>query len=417
MTITEYVAAYHAKPKPPKAEIVERWNTRVVPQGLHARGRAGAADYLARYGKGISAKKVSALALMAESEKAVDMAAAFWEEAYRLETGKFEPFCGGPGVKAAKPVNVPTAHKAKSVVLAGIPDEMQPGKIATMQPDDAPLPQSSYVLDPEYIGQPKRDGNRDVVFGTPTGVAHQSRSCLVMPTFSSKFDVAVQKAAKEIGAFVLDGEKLFLSVNGKEHRTAAQASTENLNLGQGTVRPVTKYSAFKALYFKDSLLERTEIERVKAGAVVVAAILRQGVGEVVLEATPTAYTTFEKTSLVSLQKAEGREGEVWTKRNCTYTGGKGHKTDTVRTKYLIEVEVIITDVVKSTADGRTVAAFVVSDLSGKPVGKVGSGFDEATGKKLMAAHKANSGTVRIPVIAQGWTENGRLCHARFNSRV
>ena len=89
----------------------------------------------------------------------------------------------------------------------------------------------------------------------------------------------------------------------------------------------------------------------------------------------------------------------------------------MRTKYLIEVEVIITDVVKSTADGRTVAAFVVSDLSGKPVGKVGSGFDEATGKKLMAAHKANSGTVRIPVIAQGWTENGRLCHARFNSRV
>ena len=416
MTITEYVAAFHTKPKAPKAEIVERWNTRVVPQGLDARGRAGAADYLARYGKGISAKKVSALALMAESEKAADMAAAFWEEAYRLETGTFEPFGGGTGTKAAKPVNVPTARKAKSVVLAGIPDEMQPGKIATMQPDDAPLPQSSYVLDPEYIGQPKRDGNRDVVFGTPTGVAHQSRSTLVTATFSSEFDVAVQKAAKEIGAFVLDGEKLFLSVNGKEHRTAAQASTENLNLGQGTVRPVTKYSAFKALYFKDSLLERTEIERVKAGAVVVAAILRQGVGEVVLEATPTAYTTFEKTSLVSLQKAEGREGEVWTKRNCAYTGG-AHKTDTVRTKYLIEVEVIITDVEKSTAAGRTVAAFVVSDLSGKPVGKVGTGFDEATAKKLAARHKANPGSVRIPVIAQGWTENKRLWHARFNSGV
>ena len=416
MTITEYVAAFHTKPKAPKAEIVERWNTRVVPQGLHARGRAGAADYLARYGKGISAKKVSALALMAESEKAVDMAAAFWEEAYRLETGKFEPFGGGHVVKAAKPVNVPTASKAKSVVLAGIPDEMQPGTIATMQPDDAPLPQSSYVLDPDYIGQPKRDGNRDVVFATPGGVAHQSRSCLVTPTFSNEFDVGCQKAADEIGAFILDGEKLYLSANGKEHRTAAQATTESINLGRGTVRPITKYSAFKALYFKGSLLERTEIERIKAGAIVVAAIQRQGVGEVVLEATPTAYTTFEKTSLVSRQKAEDREGEVWTKRNCAYTGG-AHKTDTVRTKYLIEVEVIITDVEKSTAVGRTVAAFVVSDLSGKPVGKVGTGFDEATAKKLAARHKANPGSVRIPVIAQGWTENKRLWHARFNSGV
>ena len=286
MTIKSYVTAFHSKPNTPKADIVERWNTRVVPQGLDVRGRAGAADYLARYGKGISAKKVASLALMAEHAGAAEMAAGFWEKAFQLETGKSESY-GGEGSESPTPINVPTARKAKSVVLAGLPDEMQPGKIATMQPDDAPLPQSSYVLDPEYIGQPKRDGNRDVVFGTPGGVAHQSRSCLVTPTFSTEFDEAAQKAAIEIGAFILDGEKLFLSVNGKEHRTAAQASTENLNLGQGTVRPVTKYSAFKALYFKDSLLERTEIERIKAGTIVVAAIQRQGVGEVVLEATPT----------------------------------------------------------------------------------------------------------------------------------
>ena len=343
------------------------------------------------------------------------MACGFWEKAFQLETGKVESFGGSNGGKPAKPINVPTARKVKSVVLAGLPDEMQPGKIATMQPDDAPLPQSTYVLDPEYIGQPKRDGNRNVVFGTPGGVAHQSRSCLVTSTFSSDFDDASQKAASEIGAFILDGEKLYLSANGKEHRTAAQASTENLNLGQPTVRPVTKYSAFKALYFKGSLLGSTEIERVKAGAVVVAAIKRQGTGEVIVEATPTAYTTFEKTSLVSRQKAEGREGEVWTKRNCVYTGGKGHKTDTLRTKYLIDVEVIITDVEKSAAGCRTVAAFVVSDIKGNPVGKVGSGFDEATGKKLLAAHKANPGTVRIPVRAQGYTESGKLWHPRMDS--
>ena len=140
-------------------------------------------------------------------------------------------------------------------------------------------------------------------------------------------------------------------------------------------------------------------------------------GSVTSRSSNAAYTTFEKTSLVSRQKDEGREGEVWTKRNCTYTAGKGHKTDSVRTKYLIEVEVIITGIEKSTADGRTVSAFVVSDLSGKPVGKVGTGFDEATAKKLAARHKAIPGSVRIPIIAQGWTENKRLWHARFNSGV
>ena len=307
MSITEFVARCHKNVKTPNAEIIERWNTRVVPQGLQARGRAGAADYLARYGKGISGKKVVALALMAEQAGAAEMAAGFWEKAYQLETGNSESY-GAEGSGSVTPINAPTDRRVPAPVMPGLPSGFQPGMVATMQPTDAPRPQSSYIHDPDYLGQPKRDGNRNVVFATPDAVAHQSRSTLTTPSFAQAFDEAARKAAAEIGAFVLDGEKLYLSANGKEHRTAAQASTENLNLGKGTVRPVTKYSAFKALWFRGPLLETTEEERIAAGKIIVAAIQRHDLGCIQVEATPTAYTPEEKRALADKQKSEGREG-------------------------------------------------------------------------------------------------------------
>ena len=412
MNIIEFVAGYHGKSKSPNAEIVERWNTRVVPQGLPAQGRAGAADYLARYGKGISSKKVAALALMAEQAGADEMAAGFWEKAYQLATGKSESY-GTAGSGSATPINAPTDRRVPAPVLLGLPSGFQPGMVATMQPTDAPRPQSFYILDPDYLCQPKRDGNRNVVFATQAAVAHQSRSTLVAPSFAQAFDEAARKAAAEIGPFVLDGEKLYLSASGKEHRTAAQAAAENVNLGKAAVRPVTKYSAFKALWFRGSLLEATEEERIAAGRTVVEAILRHDLGCIQLEATPTAYTAEEKRALAEKQKSEGREGEVWTLKRCAYTGGKAHQTDTVRTKYLVSVLATITRVIASTAKGRPVAAFEVADENGKPLGKVGTGFDASSARKLAARHKADPGKVRIVVIAQGYTETGKLMHARL----
>jgi len=412
MNISDYVASFHVKVKPPKADIVERWNTRVVPQGLDKAGRMGAGDYLSRYGKGISAKKVADLALMAEHAGASEMAAGFWEKAYQLETGNSESY---GAVAGATPINVVTAVNAPSVVLAGLPSDFQPGRISTMQPVDAQKPQSHYILSPEYIGQPKRDGNRNVVFATPTSVAHQSRSTKVKPTFAAAFDEAAKKAASSIGVFVVDGEKVYLSAEGKEHRTSSQAATENVNLGRGTEPVVIKYSIFKALFLGGSLLDATEDARIAAGVKVVEAICKHNLGGVIVEATPTACTTAEKVALAAKQKADGREGEVWTKRSCAYTGGKGHVTDTVRTKYIIRVKCRITDVVPSTAQGRPVAAFVVSDLNGVALGKVGTGFDAAAALDLWNKHKANPGTVVIPVLSQGLTENGQLWHARLDN--
>ena len=414
MNITEFVASFHVRLKPPTADIIERWNTRIVQQGLHLRGRMGAADYLSRYGKGVAAKKVVALALMAEHAGATEMAAGFWEKAYQLETGNSESF-GENSAGNTAPINVVTERRAAAPVLKDLPADFQPGQIATMQPTDASYPQSSYIHDPQYLGQPKRDGCRNVVFATPAAVAHQSRSTLVTPSFGLAFDEAARKAAEEIGAFVLDGEKLWISANGKEHRTAAQAATENVNLGEGTARPILQYSAFKALYYKGSLLTASEEQRIAAARIIVEAIHRHDLDGIEVEATPTAYTTKEKQALADAQKAEGREGEVWTLKRCAYTGGKDHKTATVRTKYLIRVLAVITRVITSKAAGRAVAAFEVADLSGKPLGKVGTGFNAATANDLAARHLANPGQVRVQVIAQSLTETGKLWLPRLDS--
>ena len=417
MSITLYAQTHRSKSKAPKADIIERWNTRVVPQSLHTAGRRGASDYLARYGKSIAAPKVVALAICAEAHNAVEMAAGFWEQAYLLETGKSESYSSDGEEASAAPVNVPTSRKAESVQIPGLPAEFQPGFIHTMQPTDAPRPQSSYIVDPEYCGQPKRDGNRNEVFGSPTVVAHQSRSTSVIPSFSAEFDEAAKKAAADIGAFVADGEKTYLSVNGDEFLTASEAAQENVNLGRGSESPVVLYSVFKALYLNGSLLDATEKQRVDAGVKVVQAINRHLEGrdnaDVIVEATPTAYTTAEKQALVDDQKKNGREGEVWTRINCKYTGGKGHKTDTVRTKDTILVDALIIGVNRSTANGRSVASFEISDLDGKPIGHVGSP-NEQSARELLAKHEAAPGTVRIKVRCQKITVYGKLRHARFD---
>ena len=104
MNITEFVAQ-HAAVKP-NADIAERWENRVVAEGLATRGRLGAEAYLARYGKGLKPPKAIALARMAEIKGATEMAARFWEEAYFLQTGLRESLTGTP-VTAAIPTAAP----------------------------------------------------------------------------------------------------------------------------------------------------------------------------------------------------------------------------------------------------------------------------------------------------------------------
>lgn len=84
MTLQEYIYEKRFESRGVPAEIIERWNARIVLQQLHKRGEAGAAVYLTRYGKGISEQKAVYLALKAEAEGFPQMALGFWKRAYSL---------------------------------------------------------------------------------------------------------------------------------------------------------------------------------------------------------------------------------------------------------------------------------------------------------------------------------------------
>lgn len=82
MNTTEFASAQRAKSNGKiKAAITERWNERIVSNGWDKLGKAGAAAYLERYGKGISAAKATELALCAEAQNAPEVAEGFWEAA------------------------------------------------------------------------------------------------------------------------------------------------------------------------------------------------------------------------------------------------------------------------------------------------------------------------------------------------
>ncbi len=417
MNITEFAPTHRAGFKRPKAEIVKRWNERVVSRGLHTQGRLGAAAYLTAYGKGISSPKVIELALMAESEGAVELAAGFWEKAFELAEGRFEPF--GPSSEGGvASVRIETARSLAAPSLPSLPAELQPSKVGTMQPKDAPKPREHYITNPAFWGERKRDGHRTVLFATLDRVVHQSRSTNIRPTFDLRFDAAVQAAVAKVGGFVVDSEIYYLSARGSEHRTAAQAATQNVKDGCGQIAPVPCLAIFKALYANgQDLRGGTEAERIEA-AMPITAALSEALADLPalkVEQLLPARTESEKRTLCETQAAEGREGEVWVRHACAYTAGDASPQDFVRTKYLKEEEFLVQAVVKSDAVGRLVAsiAVVTNDAERTPVGSVGSGFDAADAAKLLRLHETKPGEMLVKIRFQGYTEGGQLMHPRF----
>ncbi len=404
--ITGYIEKWRDKTKGKvKAAIEQRWNTRVVPRGLDKLGREGVVMYLESYGKGISAAKVAELAVCAEAKGAAGMAAGFWEEAFRMDTG----FCAQADNVAGRGEVVETR-----LVLGEFPKDMQPGSISTMQAVDAQMGRGNYIEDDEYYGQPKRDGTRNVLFVTPDCVVHQSRSTTRMPSIDRDMEDAFKRVAKAIGSFVLDGERYYLGVKGTEHRTAAQAATANMEAGCGEVQPVAVYGVFKALYAGGrDLRSDTEDVRIEAGRRIAAAAGEINGGRAMVEFVPTAKTKIEKSLLVQRQKAEGREGEVWVRKTCSYSGGKGHKTDMVRTKYLTEAVYTVASISTGSGRGKRLASVEVCDSQGVIIGSVGSGFDEVLSQKLLAEYKKNPSNTKVLIRHQGTTETGKLWHARI----
>lgn len=421
MDCTEYAEAKRKAAKKISADIRERWNNRIVQRGLHLMGEAGAVQYLSDYGRGIGTAKVIGFALCAESEGYPEMAMGFWQRAFELETGE-KPIAINPPnnfttelAAAKKSTATPTIETANNPVVAELPPHLQPGRIVTMQPVDAPSDRSYYIENPEYWGQPKRDGNRAVIVATQDKVYYQSRSTNLRQQPSIEIEQALIATATKIGSFVLDGELYYKSCTGSEHRTGAQAATVNIESGFPTIQPPAIYAIFKSLFFKgNDLTILAESERIAAGV---------EVGEMLtnlsptFEIVPTFRTPAEKLLLAKQQESENREGEVWVLHNCRYVGGKDVRGfPMVRTKYCLELDLFIVGLTATKVAGRPFSAIkVAQEIDGKlvPIGTVGTGFSAEEMQEIARLYEANPKNVKIKVRSQGLTESGKLWHARF----
>ncbi len=395
--------------------INKRWETRVVAQGLDAQGADGARAYLARYGNNIAAPKVIDLALCAQANGAEEMAMAFWVKAYELTFGSLPKDAGDTALQA---VSSSTRSKTGDLpVLADLPRHLQPGKIHTMQAVDATEDRDHYINSQSYLGQPKRDGHRTVVIATADKVWFQTRNLNLVDIPDNSLVNFFKEAARKIGTFVLDGELWYRSFEGKEHRTAAQAAEWNVREGQPTVDVRAVYTAFKALYIEGACLTNApENKRILIlHKVVWFTDPDKSTWPNNFEICPTAFTKEAKKALVEKQRSEGREGEVWIDSSCQYTGGKNATTyPMVRTKYIDTLVLVCTGVTPTTAENRLFASMnVAEEVDGElvPVGKVGTGFDAAAQKEIMA--KASCGNFNVLVETQGRTASGKLMHARY----
>lgn len=429
-TLAEFVSHHRSVGKKPGADILSRWKTRVFARGLHKMGSAGATSYLRDYGRGISAAKVIALATVAEDEGHQAVAAGFWSAAYSLATSEVATpgeiaLLAGETPTSTTAVTAPTARARPGAKphVAALGQNLQPGSLVTMQPVDATHDREHYCLNPEYVGQPKRDGNRLVVIASGEAAYYQSRSLALRACPDPAFDAACLEVASGHGAFVLDGELVFLSASGSEHRTGAQAAQANAEMGRPEAEVLCVFSVFKALFaFGRDLTGVGELERISVGESVVGLlrpVLARHAGwapTFQVEMVPTAWGETQKRALCETQRTCGREGEIWIRTDAAYVGGK-HGEDIVRTKYLTETEVVVTGLTATTVAGRPFGAIEVAetlpDGSLRPVGCVGSGFSVADARDLAARVASGKESVRISVIHQGWTENRQLWHARF----
>jgi hypothetical protein len=434
MTLTDFITNHRKASKKPTADIRSRWISRIIARNLHTKGAAGATNYLRDYGKGISAAKVIAFAIQAEVEGCDDLARGFWAKAYELTTGLTPredavekarlPDSARPNDQDAdSEASVPQAPSTASApTFPMFPSHLQPGAIITMQPVDALGTQDDYIRNPLYCGQPKRDGSRIVIIASSSAVAYQSRSTSIIATPSVSFDGAFRRAAEVRGPFVLDGEVVFLDRSGGEHRTGSQAAQANAINGYPEAPVCCRISIFKALFTNGrDLTGANEEARIAAAGPIAAlaqsVLIRAGVVHHDIEQVPTAWTAVQKQALVQKQQAEGREGEVWIRWDTHYLGGKAPGEVMVRTKYLTETEVVITDLTPSTVAGRPFAAVAVSarypDGDLRPVGRVGTGFSQDDARLITTLVAQHPEGLRILVRHQGRTETGMLWHARF----
>lgn len=377
------------------ADIAERWQKRVVTRGLHTQGRVGGAAYLEAYGKSIGVKKCVKLACQAESVGASEFAAIIWEKAFFLETGQNEQLDPPDGGSTVTFVPAPETD----IHIEGLPEHLQPGKIATLQPQDAKHEIDYYIHNDDFWAQPKIDGHRLLAICTPDAIYYQKRSLALAQRPSIAIGETLLKIANRVGIVILDGEFTWFDDDDKEHRTAAQARTANDNMGRSTSIPVAVYAVFDCLFANGEDITKAPFSyRDNRAHTAVATVPSAWVWNVDLEEIAPG-----KAGLLKDQQIDEREGVVFRDKNSTYLAGKSKTA--YRVKFLTEFKLKVLNLTDTDAEGRLFGAIETE------LGLVGTGFTMADQEELVDAFK--DGELEIEIVSQGLTENGRLWHPRY----
>lgn len=393
-----------AKANKPGAEHRKHWIDRINAQGLQDMGEEGAKSYIAQFGKSIGFPKCIAYARLAEENGYPDFALGFWKKAFSIEHPG-EPFNTlsavekmEKGIKSAD--KVPGNFFFDSDVF---PEDMYPGKFVPMQPSDAKHPREYYIKDPRYIGQHKIKGEKLIAFVTRDEVFWQSRSMLLQPApaLSGDLEDVLKKLAKR-GAFILEGEAVYINVQGEEFMSSSTCATSNIKLGSKQ-QPQFRYYVFMC-WFDEGVALNFQSQRIEH-----AQMLVFEANYPYMQIVETAYTEKEKRKLCERIEREGREGEVWSLANLEYFPDKNTKDTYVRTKHkLPPTDYIVGKIEKAKAADHIIGSCHIFSKEGKPMGKAFTNDRALQGKIQKIWDKR--GVVTVVVVAQEFSPYGKLIH-------
>jgi ATP dependent DNA ligase domain len=190
ITIQDYVKEKSSVT--PTADIVERWEGRIVPNGWQSRGREGAISYIAKYGKGMKAPKAIMFARLAEVKGFPLMAMGFFEEAFFLETGvraRLDATDVAPVASGDAPPRVTIKQS-----YGQLPQLLQPIVRAELE---------GYILNPDYGLEEKFDGERALARNTSGLVQAGNKKGLIRV-----LPLNVNDALATLPPFEVDGEQV-----------------------------------------------------------------------------------------------------------------------------------------------------------------------------------------------------------------
>jgi len=238
-----------------KADIIKRWQERIVSAKLFEYGEAGTREYLSLYGKSIAAPKCLQFAQLALNEGHRDFAIGFYKKAADLQGVAIEEDHIDAVVGQAMAVNVAPSFGLEEE-LPQFPSNMQPGKFVPMQPIDGKMDRVDYANSDSYWGQCKHHGWKVIIFGTEERGWYQSRQMELVDCPNAELEADVMMMARTWGSFIAEGELCYLDVNFREFQTGSEAMESNRLLGREDVMPKVRYFMFNVLYGGHQVLKQ-----------------------------------------------------------------------------------------------------------------------------------------------------------------